>query len=342
LGTELSGAARRWRWLLLVSSLVLIGVGIWAVVYASDGGWRRIQRQFGEITGAPGERPPGILQLETCLGSVDRCTTCHLALERSDLAGPDVPLPYRSHPLGTVHHLKYRFGCSVCHGGTGRALSARVAHSMQGTSNRDRRLGDPYIQASCSRCHVPGDKPGMERLLSGAKLYLELGCRLCHPLTRGGRGGWDFGPDLRAPGRKSLAYLEASLVDPTANFPRSTMPSFDKSFEDEPMLLEDMLIFLVSLSLSRPEAGKGVRHASDSLVGAACTDCHAGEDGRAGGLFRHECIYLLEQAQHLRCSTCHSGRAAGEQEGEKSCPVISEHRRNCWVCHDEIATGGGP
>lgn len=191
----------------------------------------------------------------------------------------------------------------------------------------------PHIQASCARCHVPGAKEGQERLEQGAWLYLGLGCALCHPLTEGGRGGLDYGPDLTAIGRKSLDDLKASLLDPAANFPGSTMPSFRHALEMEPEATENLLIYLESLVLDRyPDCGN--REKSQGLVGRPCADCHAGENGRAGGRMQHGCPYLVKRAAELRCSNCHSSAGPAFGPGEGQCPVLQQHMEACAACHD--------
>lgn len=72
---------------------------------------------------------------------VDRCQTCHLAVEKASVKdadgnilktgydGESVRQPFRSHPrldlyvLATSKHPLEKFGCSTCHAGTGHAVS---------------------------------------------------------------------------------------------------------------------------------------------------------------------------------------------------------------------------
>jgi hypothetical protein len=151
-------------------------------------------------------------------------------------------------------------------------------------------------------------------------LYLGLGCMLCHPLTDGGKGGLDFGPDLTMIGRKGLDYLRTSLLEPTENFPGSTMPSFRLSLEGEPEATESLLIFLESLVLDRyPDCGN--RGKSRGLVGRPCATCHAGEEGRSSGRLKHRCTYILKGAAELRCRNCHSSGIPPTGEGDGYCPT---------------------
>jgi hypothetical protein len=194
-------------------------------------------------------------------------------------------------------------------------------------------MGQPYIQAGCARCHVPGAQEGQERLEQGAWLYLGLGCLLCHPLTDGGRGGIDFGPDLTMIGRKSLAYLKTSLIEPTENFPGSTMPSYRLALDKDPEAMESLLIYLVSLVLDRSSAC-GTRGRTESLVKRPCATCHAGRQGDAAGRMKHRCPYVLKKAGELTCSNCHASGVPATGEGEGFCPLLKTHRQGCSACHD--------
>ena len=175
---------------------------------------------------------------------------------------------------------------------------------------------------------------GTERLLAGARLYSELGCAVCHPLGEGGRGGYDYGPDLRSIGRKSLRYLEMSLSDPAANFADSTMPAFDRAFVHRPEALVDLLIFLESLVLPRSE-NCSHRGRSDRMVLQPCASCHAGPAGKASGRFEHRCPFIRVRKEELRCANCHPGeipKASAPDGG--FCPRIQQERDRCSLCHE--------
>jgi len=341
LSIDLAKDVRRLRVLLLLAALVFAGLTGWIALRESRPEWEELQGKFRRQTKTSANQKQGIMQLPTCAGTVDRCTTCHLGIQRKDLGGPEIEQPFKGHPQGTAHHLKNRVGCSLCHGGTGRALTSKVAHSMPGTSQKDPMLTQPFIQASCIGCHVPGDQPGMPKLTEGAKLYLLLGCSICHPLTGGGRGGWDYGPDLRSLGRKSLAYLEASLIEPTANFPQSTMPTFKHTFKGQPDHLENMLIYLLSLGL--PDAGNcpNRNRQNEAMLSEACANCHSGQSGQACGRFEHRCLYLIERKSELSCAGCHQESIPEPGLGQGLCPPINQHRANCVVCHLEIEKEAG-
>ncbi len=323
---------------LLVAACALLCVFVLVAIRAGRAPWRVLQERFFALYPAGSEAGDtvGIRQYTTCASEVDRCSSCHLGIGRSDLADPGIPLPFRAHGPGLGNHLPDRIGCSACHGGNGRALDPVAAHAWAGRRGRDPLMREPHIQAGCARCHVPGDQPGQERLEQGAWLYLGLGCMRCHPLTGGGRGGDDFGPDLTGIGRKDLAYLKTSLLEPTDNFPGSTMPSFRLALGKDPEAMESLLIYLESLALHRYPAC-GTRGQARSLVLRPCATCHAGKGGHASGRMKHRCAYLLKKAPELRCANCHASviPPAGREGGY--CPLLKQHRGACCACHDGAA-----
>ncbi len=334
---ELDTQHRLLRVSFLVAACALLSVLLLIVIRTGQAPWRILQERFLEqyADGEAGDDDVVIRQHFTCARKVDRCPSCHLGMERKDLADESVPLPFRAHGPALGGHRPDRVGCTACHGGVGRALDPLIAHSLAGRETTDPLMGQPHIQASCARCHVPGAQAGQDRLEQGAWLYLGLGCMLCHPLHEGGRGGLDFGPDLTMIGRKGLDYLKTSLIEPTENFPGSTMPSFRLSLEKEPEATESLLIYLESLVLDR-HPGCGAREKSRSLVLRPCGTCHAGEGGRAGGRMEHRCTYILRKSGELRCGNCHASGTPKAARGGGYCPLTMQHRESCSACHDGI------
>jgi hypothetical protein len=143
----------------------------------------------------------------------------------------------------------------------------------------------------------------------------------------------DFGPDLTVIGQKDLDYLETSLIEPSRNFPGSTMPSFRLALDKEPEAMESLLIYLESLVLDRAP-GCGSREKSRSMADRPCATCHAGEQGRAVGRMKHRCTYILKGSAELRCVNCHSSGIPPAGRGEGYCPFLKEHRAACSACHD--------
>lgn len=61
---------------------------------------------------------PGVREIATPAGGIERCTTCHPGMD-------DLAATHDSQPAGGPYE---GWGCTVCHGGNGRALSAEEAH----------------------------------------------------------------------------------------------------------------------------------------------------------------------------------------------------------------------
>lgn len=306
------------RWGLLLAALGLMGALTVVAVRALRPEWRQVQVGLSALE-PDVDVEPGIHQVIDCSGSEDRCATCH-------------PRTHQPHPPGPPCRADARLGCGTCHGGEPRALTARVAHALPGGSGTDPLMKAPHVQAACGRCHLPGAVAGTERLAAGAQRFLQLGCPVCHPLESGGKGGAAFGPNLRATGRLTLRYLTDSLVNPTANFAGSSMPSFERTLTDHPEVLTDLLIYLQALALE-PLPGCAPAKGIAGLVDRPCADCHAGTGGRATGRLQHGCIYLKERVSGLNCAGCHPGDVPAAGSGNGFCPVVRQHRPACVACH---------
>jgi mono/diheme cytochrome c family protein len=222
------------------------------------------------------------------LDTVDRCTSCHVGVDDPTYAGAEQPFAY--HPDHDVHPFE-RFGCTVCHGGQGRATSKRAAHGDVAFWEEP-MLPLEFVEASCGGCHDPSDNPAAPRLARGAELFEEAGCRGCHRLD-----GWGGGlaPDLDHPsyGRPwSPEWLLEHFLDPAALVPDSAMPRYGFSPDDAKALT------LLMLSRRRPEVSG--YHASRRILESAeagrrlfqakgCIGCHqiAGAGGAVGPPLDH-------------------------------------------------------
>jgi len=124
----------------------------------------------------------------------------------------DVPQPHTLHP-GTflVDHPVQQYGCTICHGGQGGALTREEAFGQIPETHWPLPLLEqPYIQASCGKCHLsifnhndPGQDTeinGMEVFLRGKTIFALEGCLGCHQAR--GIGGI-IGPDLTEQGEKT-------------------------------------------------------------------------------------------------------------------------------------------
>ena len=324
--------------MILSSGALLIAFGVVGIRGCLQP-WRQVQRQFAAVDATASGRTGDIAQFTACTGAVDRCPTCHLGMGRTDLSGEDIPLPYRGHGPGIGRHPPETIGCTACHGGQGRVLDVDKSHRHPDGTLRDPLMTQPHIQASCVRCHVPGERPGQERLVEGAYIFAALGCPVCHPLSAGGRGGWDFGPDLAAVGRKAPDDYRTSLLDPTANFAGSTMPSYRLALEKDAKAMESLLIYLESLAIPKDDATCGNTPRSRGLLNAPCATCHAGPGGRAGGRMVHRCDYLKARKDELQCGRCHEASLPEVGTFGGYCPLITKHREACSLCHAELREG---
>ena len=215
------------------------------------------------------------------LHRVDRCTTCHLAVEDPSYGGYPQPLAY--HPLHEQHPFD-KFGCTVCHGGQGRATTAADAHGNVPHWDEP-MLPMKYIEASCGKCHEAEDNPSAPELARGAQVFESSGCRGCHKLA--GIGGV-IGPELDKVGtRRSPEWLRAHFLTPAAVTPGSGMPPQKLSDSD----LDAIILFMLSQT---GEPAPGYYASMRVLPSAAqgrrlfeqkgCIGCHSvgGQGGKVG------------------------------------------------------------
>ncbi len=212
---------------------VLFGVAVWQ---DSMREWTGYQRKFfhsltrAERQGLTG----GIKQvILTDLRRVDRCTTCHVAIDKPQLALAEEP--FTAHP-GTLleSHPPERFGCTVCHGGQGLATDTKAAHGEVKHWEQPLLRG-PLVQSSCYKCH--GDLRPIESraplLSQGITLYKQLGCAGCHSVHGFGQS---VSVDLSEMGEKPWQLLDLTFVTGEENLsqwveqhfkePRRVTPGF--------------------------------------------------------------------------------------------------------------------
>ncbi|MBS1858027.1 MAG: c-type cytochrome [Acidobacteria bacterium] len=198
---------------------------------------------------------------------VDRCGTCHIAIDDPRFAGHAQPL--KTHPysaaMGDVErngHWERRhkftdFGCTVCHGGQGRGLETKYSHGedefwpepllgyvTQPNWRKDfapKLKGKEYMEANCAQCHTQQDFAGTPHVNRGRKLFYAMNCYGCHKID--GMSEGTLGPDLTEAGKKfKIDYLWESIVEPRANLATSFMPKFNLSEDD----VRALVIFLKS------------------------------------------------------------------------------------------------
>lgn len=113
------------------------------------------------------------------LGAIDRCETCHKAVEEAGFE--NAAEPFRTHsPELLRNHPIERFGCVSCHGGWGSAVDKTEAHGGIVGKGRPLLIGD-QVQSSCGKCHGETRQlSGEATYLAGASLFQNSGCLGCH------------------------------------------------------------------------------------------------------------------------------------------------------------------
>ena len=184
----------------------------------------------------------------TTVPKVDRCTTCHLAIDKAGYE--DAPQPFTTHPnldryLTTASpHPINEFGCTGCHAGRGRGTSFISAGHMPATLDQaheweedydweplehwdEKMYPAAYSQAGCLKCHH--SEPilkGAERLTLGLTIIEKASCFGCHQLDR--YKGWDRrGPNLAmVAGKLEQDFIFKWVREPRSFRHNTWMPSF--------------------------------------------------------------------------------------------------------------------
>ena len=190
----------------------------------------------------------------TKVAKMDRCTTCHLAIDRADPLYEKYPQPYKPHPnlatylgSGSPHPMD-QVGCTVCHEGMGQSVSFRDASHTPGGANEKEREArkikweedfdweEPHLwdypmlpagmtEASCEKCHKREVYvPKAEKLNIAYATYERAGCYACHK-TRGFEDVKKPGPILTKINAKlTPEWVKTWLRNPRAVKPTTWMP----------------------------------------------------------------------------------------------------------------------
>ncbi|MBI4584147.1 MAG: c-type cytochrome [Planctomycetes bacterium] len=351
---------RRWELLLLISSLtaaLLFGAAAFRENNLAP--WIAYQRAyrsalFARATDERTRRAAASFEIRYYqvylpgLGRIDRCPTCHLGAE--DPLMKDRPEPLRTHPGNILaHHPSDRFGCTICHGGRGRATEAREAHGAEPGRPAPMRRGD-MLQAACAQCHSDAELPGMPVYNLARALFAKKACLGCHSLR--GAGGAQ-GPDLTAAaGKHGVKWHVRHFMDPQKAVPGSKMPNPGLT-EEEARALACLMMSFTGENLSRDylpvpgarKAGGQVELAADRLgadvpPGAApgyvgsetCLVCHSGLHPEAVESWRnskmaHAFEAVRDAPDRERCLPCH---ATGYNPATNQ---FAEPNVTCEACH---------
>lgn len=179
--------------------------------------------------------------------TVERCVTCHLGYDNP--AFQNFVAPLRTHSALLKNHSAERFGCVVCHGGEGRAVTTLEAHGQGGVTAKPLLKGK-YMQAVCYNCHGLKTLPpqATASVVHGRQLVNQYMCLGCHKID--GEGG-EEGPDLSIVGsHRTWLWIYAHTARPQGVVSGSTMPVFSLSRDE----IQDITIYLMTLLDSRDRA----------------------------------------------------------------------------------------
>jgi mono/diheme cytochrome c family protein len=191
---------------------------------------------------------------------MDRCTTCHLAIDKKDAphcgepGQPNCyskfPQPYKSHPNldlflgGSSAHPIDKTGCTVCHEGMGQSVSFRDAAHMPSNEKQKEDWEKKYdweqphlwdypmlpvnmTEASCAKCHKQQIYiPRAPKLDVAYATFERAGCYACHK-TKGFEDVKKPGPILtKIDSKLSADWVKNWIRNPKAVKPTTWMPRF--------------------------------------------------------------------------------------------------------------------
>ena len=172
------------------------------------------------------------------VAKMDRCTTCHLAIDRRGYE--KYPQPFRTHPNLSAYvgsdspHPMSTTGCTVCHQGLGGSTSFLDASHYPGNPKQRQQWEEQYhwhephmwdypmlptnmTEASCTQCHRQEVfVPQAPKLNVALSTYERAGCYACHK-TRGFENLRKPGPILtKISGKLTEDWVKNWVRDPYA------------------------------------------------------------------------------------------------------------------------------
>jgi cytochrome c2 len=323
---------------LLISSLVIIAI-LSAEAYREniDMAWRGYQKKYKlelfRLAKTDQERQTArnfeIRMRQFVLpeiNRVDRCVSCHVAME--DFRMSDMSNPLKSHPGNYLDtHDVNRIGCTVCHDGQGRAVTAADAHAEGGDKYWEKPvLRQPFLESNCVRCHA-NTLAQIPYYNQGKELFKTRGCTACHQIQ--GSGG-NVGPDLTDIGNASfhvkvpaeqnrnvlfekfhhnvnLAYMYEAITDPRAQPVETKMPEFILSEGEKAALL----VYLKSLSEERRVMDVGVVPPAESVAPVAAIASSLAEPVSGAEGVAPSKGYIVFMTRCIACHTVGEGKRVG-------------------------------
>jgi mono/diheme cytochrome c family protein len=246
---------------------------------------------------------------------VDRCTTCHLGIDKKGYE--NAPQPFTTHPdmdtyLRGPHPIE-KIGCTVCHQGRGRATSFVNAVHQPSTKEQEHAWGkysgtkeyerwhlwdQPMLvkgtaESQCLKCHQGVvEVPKADKLNTGTFLIERYGCFGCHKIK-----GWEnlrkVGPDLtKVASKTNEDWIYRWIKDPKG-FRHTRMPQvwdvrIDETADQKKrndVEANAVVAYVVEHSArsSFPEPPKGDLGAGKKLFeSVGCLACHRVGDDKRG------------------------------------------------------------
>ncbi len=185
-----------------VATLLMLFVAIYRENYGMQ--WRGLQQEYRDRMAKAGKPLPDVKLRQVVVPQLkvaDRCVSCHVGMSPGETGVPNHPV-FGPHPK--VVHDPSKFGCTVCHGGQGRATVKEDAH---GTAPHwpEPMIPRKYAYAGCGACHTHIYVPSEQVMAQGRRLLERHDCLSCHRVD--GRGG-----TLRPLGKGGMEGLDLSTV----------------------------------------------------------------------------------------------------------------------------------
>jgi mono/diheme cytochrome c family protein len=240
--------------------------------------WRRIQLKASTPSGPVDVR---LRQISVASLKVnDRCVTCHLGMSpgEQDVMGSPV---VAAHP--PIPHDPGKFGCTVCHGGQGRATEKADAHGHV-PHWTEPMLPKEYSYSGCGSCHTHLKVQNQSMLKTGLALLERYDCLACHRIdNRGGTLRTDgasgmSGPDLSRAGAAGFDsnWYEKHLAKSKAAAAGAWKSNFGRIEDSDRRVIEEYLASRVGAS--------ALVEAKSLFNTLGCRGCHkvggvGGDDG---------------------------------------------------------------
>ena len=171
------------------------------------------------------------------IARVDRCQTCHLAINRPGFekeANPFKTHPRREVLLADSAHPPDKFGCTGCHEGQGVAVNSEPKAHGEVHLWEFPLLRGVKVQSSCTSCHLDVQKFAEDAplLAEGQRLFEQIGCTGCH-LVKGYENIPKIAPSLlKISAKVEPSWMVRWIENPHKFRPRTRMPNFDLKQDD--------------------------------------------------------------------------------------------------------------